>query len=63
VTLSDQVRAALAEGRAAAENRQPAENPYRTTENPPSLAEQALANAWRKGYQSVTSTFPIDLSR
>lgn len=62
MTLSDQVRAALAEGRAAAENRQPAANPYRTTGNPPSLAEQALANAWRVGYQSGTASFPVDYS-
>lgn len=62
MTLSDQVRAALAEGRAAAESGQPAANPYRTTEHPPSLAEQSLANAWRAGYRSGTASFPVDYS-
>ena len=62
MTLSDQVRAALAEGRAAAESRQPAANPYKATGNPLSLAEQALANAWRAGYQSVIASFPVDYS-
>jgi hypothetical protein len=62
MSLSDQVRAARDEGRLAAQNRQPATNPYRATGNPPRLAERALAVAWRAGYQSVTAAFPVDYS-
>ncbi|GGU85566.1 hypothetical protein [Lentzea flava] len=60
MTRSADVLAAYAAGRLAAEQRQPAANPYRTAEGATRAPARSLAIAWRAGFRRVTAAFPVD---
>jgi hypothetical protein len=59
-TPAGEVRAALAAGRAAAQNRQPiSANPYRG--NADTTRERVLARVWMRGY-AFGNPMPVDYS-